>query len=268
MQIRNPDLNRSTTALRTPSLWVQITSLLFIELTNWRWSWRSMIVTATFAPLLSILGLGIFARDSGPMALSYVLTGNMVLSLMFGNMSAIEGHVSFLRFRGTFDYFATLPIFRPALVLAIIIAFLGLSFPSLVTTLLLGAVFLHVPLHPHPLLLLVIPLSAVPLAGIGALIGASVRVPEYGNSLVLITTLVLTGLGPVVIPPDRLPSLMIFLGNFSPATYAASAMRQTLLGPVTPRIWVDLGVLALTGIIIFWLVSKKLDWRQEVGPGG
>ena len=251
-------------ALAVPSLLTQLTSLLYIEMTNWRWSWRAMIIAGTFAPVLSILGLGIFARDSGPLALSYVLTGNLVLSLMFGNMGAIESHVTFLRFRGTLEYFATLPIRRSMLVLAMMIAFLVISTPSLIVTLLLGVWFLGVPVHPHPLLLVVIPLCAVPLSGIGALIGASVSAPEHGNSLIVIVTLLLTGLGPVVIPPDRLPPLLLFLGNFSPAAYAASAMRQVLLGPLTPQLWLDLGVLAGLSVVIFAIVSKKLDWRQEV----
>ncbi len=258
-----PTTAPDTPSLRLPSLWTQLTSLLFIELTNWRWSWRAMVITGVFAPVVSILGLGIFARDSGPLALSYVLTGNLVLSLMFGNMNAIQGHVTFLRFRGTLDYFATLPVFRPALVLAMVIAFLALSTPSLIAALLLGVAFLRVPVHVHPIVLVVIPLSALPLSGIGALIGASVRVPEHGDSLTLIMTLLLTGLGPVVIPPDRLPAVLIFLGRFSPATYAASAMRQALLGPLTGRIWLDLGVLALFSAGVLWLVTKKLDWRQE-----
>ena len=65
----------------------------------------------------------------------------------------------------------------------------------------------------------------------------------------------------VVIPPDRLPGFMIVLGRFSPATYAASALRQTLLGPVTGQIAVDLAVLLVAGLIVFWLVVKRLDWR-------
>lgn len=255
--------NPEPASLPGSSLWVQFTSLLYIEMTNWRWSWRGMVITGALAPVLSILGLGVFARDSGPLALAYVLTGNLVVSIMFGNMHSIAHHIIFLRFQGTLEYLATLPIRRSMLVVAILCAFMALSAPSLVTTLVLGIWFLRVPVHPHPLLLLVIPLCALPLSGIGALVGASVRTPEHSGSIMLIFTLLLTGLGPVVVPPDRLPALLTFIGRFNPATYAASAMRQVLLGPVTPRLWVDLGVLAAVGVVMFTIVSKKLDWRQE-----
>jgi len=103
----------------------------------------------------------------------------------------------------------------------------------------------------------------VSLAGIGALIGASVRTPEEGDSLSLLVTLVMMGLGPVVVPPGRLPGLVQFLGRFSPATYAASALRQALLGPLTGRICFDMAVLAGFTAVVFWVVGHKMDWRQK-----
>jgi ABC-2 type transport system permease protein len=245
-----------------PSLWVQLTSLLYIELTNWRWTWRSMVITGTLAPLLSILGLGVFAHDSGPNALAYVLTGNLVISLMFGNMGAIQSHITFLRFRGGLDYFATLPIYRFSLILAMLLAFLLISMPSLMVTLLVGQWFLGIALHPHPLVMVVIPLCALPLAGIGAWIGISARAPEEANAFHLVVTLVLAGMGPVLVPPERLPGFLLALGSLSPATYAASALRQALLGPVTPRMLLDLAVLLGLSIVLIWFTSQKMDWRQ------
>jgi len=56
-----------------------------------------------------------------------------------------------------------------------------------------------------PLILIVVPLSAISLAGIGALIGSSARTPQEAGSISLLTTLVLVGLGPVVVPPGDCP---------------------------------------------------------------
>jgi ABC-2 type transport system permease protein len=77
----------------------------------------------------------------------------------------------------------------------------------------------------------------------------------------MIVSFTLAGVGPVVIPPERLPEMLVVLGRFNAATYAASAMRQAMLGPVTSRIWIDLTVLTLFAVAGFWGVSKKLDWR-------
>ena len=191
----------ATRRYQAPAL-AQLVDLFLIELTNWRWSWRSMLLTGTLAPVFSILAMGIFARDAGQQALTYVLTGNMVISLMFGNMGNVQSHFTFMRFQGALDYYATLPIRKPLLILAVVLSFLLLSAPSLIVTTLLGALVLRVPIHLHPLVLVVIPACAIPLSGIGALIGANVRNHYQANALSLIVTMVMAGLGPVVIPPD------------------------------------------------------------------
>ncbi|MBN1284145.1 MAG: ABC transporter permease [Anaerolineae bacterium] len=245
------------------SFLAQLTDLTLIELTSWRWSWRSMLITGMLAPLGSMTALGTFGRDSGPEALSYILTGNVVLALMFENLNKVQGHFTYMRFNGTLDYFASLPIHKYAVILAVLSAFLVLALPSLTVTVLFGSVFLGIPLSISPLLLVVVPLCAVPLAGAGALIGVSVRTPPEGDSLSLILTMGMLGMGPVIIPPDRLPGFMLALGRLSPATYAASAMRQVLLGPVTGQIALDLLVLAGFSLLAFGLAGRKMDWRQK-----
>lgn len=249
------------TAPRSQPAWVQFADLVLIELSNWRWSWRSLLLTSTLTPLLSVTALGLFARDAGPATLAYVLTGNVVMSLLFGMLNNVQNHIAFLRFTTGLDYFATLPIRRITLVLAMVAAFLLLALPSTLVTVVAGALILHLALTPHPALLLIIPLCAVALAGLGAIIGATARTPEGGGATALLVTFLLTGLGPVVIPPDRLPAFMLVLGRFSPATYAASALRQALLGPVTGQLWVDLAVLAAVGAVTLWVVERQLQWR-------
>lgn len=250
-------------SLKRHSVLAQLFDLWLIQLSNWRWSWRGMIVVDTAAPLVSLIALGVFAREAGPEALAYVLTGNVVLSLMFGNLDKVSSNLSYLRAVGGLSYFATLPIQRSVFVLATVSAFMVLSLPSLLTTILVGSLILHVTLAPSPLILIVIPLSAVPLAGIGALIGSSARTPQEASSLTLLTTLLLAGSGAIIVPPDRLPGWMLIVRQLSPATYAASAFRQTLLGPLTARLGIDLAVLAGLALVTFWLVSRKMTWRQS-----
>lgn len=243
-------------------LLVQFWDMLLIELTNWRWSWRTMILLSMMMPLLSIVGLGVFAGNAGHETLAYILTGNIVMALVFGTMDKIQTHYMYMRLMGTLDYFATLPIKRYAFILAMVIAFLLLALPSVIVTIILGALYLHVPLSPNPLLLIVIPLCTTPLAGIGALIASYARTPEDSGAISLLLTVVLVGLGPVVVPPDRLPHILIWLGYLSPATYAASALRQTLLGPVTWQLGLDLSILVLFSCVVFWFVGHKLRTTQ------
>lgn len=70
-------------------------------------------------------------------------------------------------------------------------------------------------------------------------------------------------MGPVLIPPERLPDWLVTLGYASPATYAASALRQVLLGPVTGRLVLDIAALVTIIGLSFWLVNRKMDWRAR-----
>jgi len=248
---------------KTPSIFIQVVDLFLMEMTNWRWSWRSMLLTATLTPIFGLLSIGIFARDSGLQTLVYVFTGNIILSLMFGNMGNVESRFCFMRFGGGLDYYASLPVRRYALILAVVLSFLLLSIPSLIVTVAFGAFFLRVPVHPHPLLLAVVPLCAVPLSGVGALVGTWARTPQEAGAINLILTMVMAGLGPVVIPPERLPRLFLWLGYLSPATYAASALRQTLIGPLSSRLALDLIALVVLSILVFGLVGRLMAWRQN-----
>jgi ABC-2 type transport system permease protein len=186
----------------------------------------------------------------------------IVLSLMFGIMNNIEGHFVFMRFQGMLDYFATLPIKRPILILSLVAAFLCIALPSLLITIIAGSFILGIHLTINPLIILVMPLCAMSVSGIGALIGVHARTPEEAGAISLLINMLLMSIGPVVIPPDHLPAILLFLGHFSPTTYAASALRQVLIGPVTGELAIDIAILAGVTIVIFWLVGRNMNWRR------
>lgn len=178
-------------------------------------------------------------------------------------MGKVENHLVFMRFQGVLDYFASLPVHRYSLILAMVAAFLLLSLPSLAITMVLGAWILDIPVHFDPLILMVAPLCAVSLSGIGALVGSRVRSPEEGGALNLVVTFVLTGLGPVIVPPDRLPRVLVLLGYLNPATYASSALRQVLIGPVSWQLLTDGIAMVAIGGVVFALTNRFMDWRER-----
>lgn len=245
-----------------PSLLVQLWDLFLMELTNWRWSWHSTLLTSLVAPMLSIIALGSFAQGTDE-TLPYILTGNIVMTLMFGTLNNMASRFTYMRFAGTLEYYATLPIRREALIIATVAAFFVLSLPSLLVILAFGAFFLKLSLSFNFLILVVIPLCVLPLAGLGATIGTNARTPESSGSLSLLLTMGMLFIGPVLIPASRLPNIVLILGYLSPATYAASALRQSLLGSMTGQIVIDLTALVGFSLLTFWLVVRKLDWRQH-----
>ena len=221
-----------------------------------------MLLRGVLTPLLSLVALGVFAREVGREAVVYVVTGNIVVGLLFGTMDMVQSHITFLRFDGAMDYFATLPIDRPMLIMAMAAAFLLLSLPSLAITLVAGPMLLALPVHVSPWMALVIPLCAVALAGVGGVLGLIGRSRAESLNLGFIFTLLLTAMGPVVIPPDRLLASMRVLGLFVPSTYAASAFRQTLIGPVTGALVRDVVVLIAVAAVSLWLVGRRMAWRE------
>lgn len=249
---------------RRQSLFNQFLDLFLIELSNWRWGWTTILLRGTITPLFTLVALNVFAQDSSKETVVYILTGNIVIGLLMGSMNAVQSHVTFLRFDGAMDYFATLPIRRYIFILSMSLAFILFSLPSLLITILLGPVLVGVSLAIHPLLILVAPLCTASLAGVGALLGLVGRTRSESLNLGFLVTLAMSALGPVVVPPDRLPSWILTVGRFVPTTYAASAIRQTLVGPLTERIFIDIVVLLVVLIAFLWLVTQKIAWRQDV----
>ncbi|MEZ4512683.1 MAG: ABC transporter permease [Chloroflexota bacterium] len=241
---------------KRPSAATQLLDLTLIQLSNFRWAWRSTLLTGIVAPLLSLMGLGLFARDAGAEALAYVLTGNVVMALMFENLNRVSSNFAYMKAMGTLTYFATLPVRRSLLVLATLLAFFLLSLPATLVTILFGSWFLGVTLHVSPFIVVVVPLTAVPLAALGAFIGLKMRSPAEAGPVTTLIVFLFISIGPVIFPPSRLPSVMQSIGRLSPATYAASALRQTLLGPATPQLAIDLAVLLFVAVILSHLVNR------------
>lgn len=248
---------------RPQPYYLQVWDVFCIELTNWRWSWRQIVMIGTVTPLIGMLGFSVFARDSGPVALQYVWSGNIVIGLLFGLQNNIASHFVYLRLEGALSYFATLPIRKSALLLAIITAFFLLNLPSILATIFVGAWMLDISIQPSWLLIIIIPLCAIPMAGIGAFIGSRARNYQEAGAINLAIMLLMTALGPVVIPPDRLPNFMVTLGRFSPATYAASALRGGLLSDFESQIWIDLSMLIVFSLVVIASVNWALDWRER-----
>ncbi|HEX3239513.1 MAG TPA: ABC transporter permease [Solirubrobacterales bacterium] len=250
-------------ALTAPSPVNQLVDLLLIQLANWRWSWRAMVVLGIAAPTLSVALLSRVVGDRPDDFLQALLAGNVVLALMFENQNKVASHFAYMRVTGTLTFFAGLPIRQSLVVAATALAFFVLSIPAFACTALLGAALLDITLHPSPLLIVVAPCVAIAVSGIGAVIGASARSFEEVGSLALLVNLVLLAAGPVIVPASQVPDLVDAIGHLNPAVYAASALRQALFGPVTDQVIVDLAVLAAVGIGTMVIASVVLRRRMR-----
>lgn len=241
-----------------PSALTEGSNLLLVQLANWRWSWRGMVVLGIVAPTLSVIILSRLVGERSDDFLAALLVGNLVLVLTFENQSKVAGHFAYMRITNTLTFFIGLPIRQGTLIVATALSFFVLSLPALLVTSLLGASLLNVPLHPSPLLLIIAPLSATALAGIGAVVGAVTRSFEEAGSLSLLVNLLLLAAGPVIVPASHLPAAVVEIGKLNPAAYVASALKQGLVGPVTGRLAIDLTVLTAAAVASLALASRLI----------
>lgn len=241
----------------------QLLALTLIQLSNWRWAWRNMLLVGSVMPLVTILSLGSLADQKSPEVLSYILTGNVVVALMFDHQTKLASNFAYMRYAGTLSYLYTLPIRRFLIIIASNIAFFILSLPSLGIVIFIGSKILNISLNLSPYLIIIIPLCAVTLAALGALIGISFDQLEEAMMINRLIVLLMVVIGPVIIPADRLHPILRIAGFASPATYAASAMRQTLLGPITERLIIDVGVMLMITIISYGWVNHKMQHLEE-----
>jgi ABC-2 type transport system permease protein len=249
--------------LPVPSLGAQLRNLLLVQLANWRWSWRAMIVLGIAAPTLSIALLSRLVDNRSSALTAALLTGNIVLALMLENQNKVASHFAYMRITDTLTYFAGLPIRQGLLIVATALAFFLLSIPAVIVTSIVGAAMLDISLHPSPALLLVAPLIAISLAGIGAVIGTSARTLEEASSLTLLVSLILLAAGPVIVPESRLPDFVTAVGHLNPAAYASSALQQSLVGPVTTSLILDLVVLVGASSITLLIAAHLLKRRMR-----
>ncbi|MGW7259914.1 ABC transporter permease [Streptomyces sp. NPDC054834] len=239
----------------------QVWDLFRIQLTNWRWSWPQMVLTGILAPLVSLAGLGLFARHSSPEASAYVMTGSVTMAILFETQNKIASNFSFMRNTGAFEFYAAMPVRREALIVATLAAFFLLSLPAVLVTVVTGSLLLDIPLRPSPLLPVCLVLALLPSAGLGALIGSRSASIEQATSLSLATTLLMMALGPVAVPPALLPTSLVWVGHVNPAVHASAALRAALTGEGEPT--GDLAVLAVFSLAVWGLTTARMRWRAR-----
>lgn len=246
-----------------PSTLVQLKTLIFIQLTNIRWFWKRSIVVSTIFPILTLVLLGSFS-DKSYEAKVFIISGNVVLSLLFETVVKVSGRFSYMKMVGMLDYLASLPIYKFAIMVATLLSFFLLSIPSLLAIIVIGIVLFDIALSLNPMVLLIIPLISISLCGIGVIIGVTAKNPPDATSYCNLTTFLLLGFGPVIIPPNLLPPFIQQLSYLSPVTYAASALRQTLFGlPDRIPLHIDLLMLILFAILSTWISIRLVDWRVK-----
>lgn len=237
------------------------TVLLWTQLFTLRIGWFWYLVMMSLQPLTLLLFIRFLLGSSDKSIVLYLLTGNIVLSLSLSSMLSLGQDLGWLKDDHAFDYYATLPIPKLALILAIVTRSALFALPSIAIILTIGAWLFDISLTPHPLILVVLLLGGYALSGLGAIIGFYSPNGRIANLLTQIVQPIIIFLSPVFVPLDRLPQALQFTARLMPTTYIAQAMRDTLLGQVSISTWSSILVIGAITVGSFILVEKGLDWR-------
>jgi ABC-2 type transport system permease protein len=235
--------------------WWLLRSDLFLLREEWFW----YFVQASFVPVTYLFFLWLLAGRHNPAAMTFVVTGSLVMSLSFGGMISLGQHLGMLKNNNAFEYYATLPIAKAVFLAAITTRGMLLTLPSTIVVLALGHLVFGIGVSALGLIVLV--LSAYALAGFGAIIGfwsptaqvASLATQVLGNLIIFF--------GPIFYPLAILPRPLQWIAHLWPTTYAAEALRDAVQGAPPARLALPLAVLVGFVCLSLVLVPLKLDWR-------
>jgi ABC-2 type transport system permease protein len=225
------------------SVWREaLTSYAFVErnfnLTKRYWGWEAVWLLYSVANALAItfIGAGMEAITGTPVDTSYLVLYLLVGSLVWGYLSmvfhSISETVAWERWEGTIEYTFMAPISRITHMLGqtIYSIIYGLMFSCVV----FGVVVLlfDIDLSGANLLGALAALAAGSVSFIGFGIMAAVLpllYPERGAQMTHVMEAVLLLVSGVYYPVTVLPGWMQMISKVSPATYALSAMRESIL---------------------------------------
>nr|QFF92393.1 ABC-type multidrug transport system permease [Rathayibacter sp. FH 236] len=247
---------------RGPNWLSSVFGLTVLQLSNWRWSWPQMLLTGMLAPIVSAGALGLFSRTAGGNASMYVVSGSITLALLFETQGRVATNFAFMRAVGSFDYLASFPIKKGALVAASMCAFTLLAIPAVTVTTIAASLLLRLPLHVSPMIVPAVLICLVPFVAIGAVIGAHGRSLEEVSSISVAFTLLSAALGPVAISPDLLPAPLVAIGTINPAVYASVLIRSCLFGDYSFQTFVAAIVMIVVATASIVLVRFSLPWRK------
>ena len=224
------------------------------------WIAGAFTITTLF-PLLVVFGLGRVGGRQTPESLAYIITRSTVVSLTTVGVTTLAQMLGEAKDRGVFLFYASLPIAKANLLVAMLGTKLLLQVPGILAALVGGSLIYGFPLSPNPLLLVIIPLSALSLSGIGAAFGLLSPSYQMTNALSQLVLFIVMFAAPVLIPPEALPIPLQWLGWLLPPSYAADAIRRAVAGINDARLGLDLAVLSVCALASFVGMSRGLRWR-------
>jgi ABC-2 type transport system permease protein len=237
--------------------------LLRIQLLELRTWGPIVVIFTTLFPIAMILGFGLIGGGVSKAGHIYIVTGAAVISLVTIGITATAQDLGEMQRDGVFQYYASLPISKGALLAAIVTVRVLTALPGLALTLVVGALRYHTPASVNVATIALLPLTVLALAGVGAAIGILIRDFRVVAALSQLAFIVVMFASPVLIPQAKLPHVLQWFAYALPPTYAADGFRHALTAALDGRLLLDVGVLAAFAVASLVAVARGLRWRLD-----
>jgi ABC-2 type transport system permease protein len=236
--------------------------LFQIQLARVRTAWRPYLIVSSAMPLGIALLLRAVMDDSQVHRFGeQIVAGSAILAIAMTAIVMLAQRVASLKEAGALDYYATLPVSRPAVVASVLLSFALFSLPGLVIVLVFGSLLFDLSLGALWIALPVWLFGSFALAGLGVVIGFSAPDEQLAGMYSNLAMMAVLFLG--IIPSGKLPGWLSPLRAVLPSTYAVNALKPGLEGALTAsQVW-DFLILLAFGTLFFAGVGGPLWPRSE-----
>lgn len=236
--------------------------LMRMQMARLRTSWRPYLIVSSAMPLgIAVLMRAVMEPEQVAEFGQQIVAGSAVLAIAMTAVVMLAQRVSALKENGGLDYYATLPVSRPALIASILLSFAVFALPGTIIVLTLGSALFNLSLAALWAAIPVWVLGSLALAGLGVAIGFSAPDEQLAGMYSNLLMMSVLFLG--ILPSDRLPGWLGPVRAVLPSTYAVNALRPGLEGNMSAAQGWDLLVLAAFGALSFWAVAGPLWPKSE-----
>ena len=236
--------------------------LMGMQLARLRTAWRPYLIVSSAMPLgIALLMRAIMDPSQVAEFGEQIVAGCAVLAIAMTAIVMLAQRVAALKESGGLDFYATLPVSRPALILAILVSFAVFALPGMLIVLAGGAALFDLSFAALWSALPVWLAGSIALAGIGVALGFSAPDEQLAGMYSNLAMMAVLFLG--ILPADKLPDFFGPLRAVLPSTYAVDALKPGLAGTVVVAQAWDVTVLLAFGALSFWAIAGPLWPRSE-----
>ncbi|GCE14623.1 ABC transporter permease [Tengunoibacter tsumagoiensis] len=240
--------------------WKEFSLLFLIQMLEMRVFWIVTVLFSLIVPIVMVLGLGSMGSGQNHSGLLYIVTGSTVVSLVTLGIVSLSQEMAQMKIQGQFLYYASLPISKMSLLIAVLISRLLIQLPGILVILFGGNFLYHLGFNTSIWTFIIIFLALFSLSGVGGVIGLALD-PQIVPTLASIVLFGVLFGSPVLIPLHNFPVALRWIGLLLPPTYVADALRGSLSGSNEIPMPLDIGVLIICTIVSFVVIVRGVRWQ-------